>query len=169
MAIQRSQPGFTLIELVIVLAVIATLAAIAVPELTRITVQADAVDVQTQAKTLRTRNLANEIACQSGSASCIRITDSGPDACKEAIKRFLPEFAGSEFEDGDYKVTNIDSNEPRSDWQAELDDQIESGAVSEPAAIYSITRDKQGLIDKNGEDWLETWNVEQPCILYIED
>jgi len=169
MAAQGRKAGFTLIELVIVLAVIATLAAIAVPELTRLSVQANAVDVQSQAKALRTRDIANRAQCQGGRANCVDIDKTGESACVEGVQQFLPDFYTDQVENGRYSLTNIDSDiVSASDREADRQTQIDNGNISEQSAIFTVTR-FLGESEPPDGDWLDTWNPEQPCILYIDE
>ena len=164
MAARGKKAGFTLVELVIVVAVIATLAAIAVPELTRLFVQANVVDVQSQAKALRTLDIANRTRCQDGGSRCVDIQTSGNKACEEGVEQFLPDFYEDQVENGRYSLINISSKYATAEQrQTQLENKIAAGDVSEAAAIFTVTR-----FLRSESTLQDQYNPEQPCILYIE-
>ena len=169
-SVEKLQRGFTLVELVVVIAVLAALAMIALPELGRILRDVSKVDVQTQARALQTRNEINAIGCSSNAVSCISISSSGDKACEKGLETFLTkDFWENEFKNGDYEVTNIDSDVvDKDDREQKRLDMIENGLITEASAIFTVTRDYDALLEKNGSSWFNNWNIEQPCILYAE-
>lgn len=166
----RQQWGFTLIEFVIVIAVLGALAAIALPELSNILRNVSKADVQTQARTLQTRNEINAIACSTNGLKCTSIRESGENACVKGIQAFLSnEFWENEFTNGDYEVINIPSSvDNDKDREVKRLEMIENKKISEASAIFYVTRDRDYLEKTKSSSWFDKWNVEQPCILYAK-
>lgn len=161
--------GFTLIEMVVVLVILGVLAVIAVPQLNNMLRDTRKAEVQLQARTLQTRNEINAIGCSTNAVECTRITSSGPTACREGMKVFLPGFWNNEFEQGDYEIKNISSEfGNRNAREEELQRMINDGEVSEASAIFTVTRDYDALLEEKGEGWFTRYNVEQPCVLYVD-
>lgn len=161
---RKNGAGFTLIELVIVLAILAALAAIAVPRLANLTDRVGLVDVQRQARALKTRDQINIASCGSNGLECINIEATGygeNGVCRTAAREFFLDKGNNDWRNRYGIVTMASSRETESERQEKLNEIIndDSEDVTEEAALYTVTR------------WLDSENTtsyppEVPCIIY---
>ena len=117
-----SSAGFTVVELVIVIALLGALSAIALPRYIDVRADARQAAIEEQAANRFAQNTLNVAACRVGADDCIEFETTGfnsPGVCQDAVASFLPE-AGDAFE-----ATTFASSEPRDEW-ADLPDEGEA-------------------------------------------
>ena len=160
--VKPAEKGFTLIELVVVIAVLAVLGSIAVPRLTDLTDQVGLVDVQRQARAIQTRDRINVISCGSNGLDCTNLTETGfggVGACKRNADAFFLNKDNSDWEER-YGIETMGShNVTDEERQNQLAKLIEDGDVTEEAALFTLKR----FTDSKNETG---WNSVLPCVIY---
>jgi len=107
--------GFTLLELVVVIALVGLISASLIVRYVDFTEAAQQASVDDQARQLISNNSLNIARCKSSSPDCINVTNTGAQACEDAMANFLPELDLERFE-----VRNISSAIPQDQWRDSL-------------------------------------------------